>query len=469
MDGNAKIDETRVRILNERDVCNGAYVLYWMQASQRAILNHALEYAAAEANCMDLPLLVGFGIMDDYPEANLRHYSFMVEGLQDTESVLKGRKIKLVVIRGHPAEIALKLGKRASLIVTDRGYLRHQKQWRKTVASEAACKVVQVETDVIVPVDIATGKREFAARTIRPRIHKHFENYLKDQKEVEIKNSSTFLEEKGLDLGNVEKFCASLKLDRSVSPVSNFFKGGTTEGMKRFRTFCKGRLSNYSKNRNHPETDDVSHMSKYLHFGMISPIWLLLELQKHAGPSSVDLQTYVEELLVRRELAINFVEFTPNYDSYECLPDWAKETLGKHARDKRSPQYTASELENAETHDEYWNASMLEMKHTGYMHNYMRMYWGKKILEWSSSPQHAYRTALSLNNKYFLDGRDPNSFANIAWVFGNHDRPWQEREIYGKVRCMMASGLERKCDIRGYVEKVEKWTSPGNGASAAGA
>ncbi len=456
MERSAEIDETRIRNLNERDVCNGSYVLYWMQASQRAALNHALEYAATEANRLDLPLLVGFGIMDDYPEANLRHYTFMVEGLQDTDLALKARNSKLVVRHGHPVEVALTLGKSASLIVTDRGYLRHQKQWRESVAADAACKVVQVETDVIVPVDVVTEKREFAARTIRPRIHKHFKSYLKDQRQVKIKRSSRHLKEQGLDLNNVDALCASLKLDRSVSPVSNIFKGGTTEGMKRFRRFCKERLSNYSKNRNHPETDDVSHMSKYLHFGMVSPIWLLMELQKHAGPRSVDLQTYVEELLVRRELAFNFVEFTPNYDSFECLPEWAKDTLEKHAKDKRSPQYTASELENAQTHDVYWNASMLEMKHTGYMHNYMRMYGGKKILEWSSSARHAYRTALSLNNKYFLDGRDPNSFANIAWIFGNHDRPWQEREIYGKLRCMMASGLERKCDIRSYVQKIER-------------
>lgn len=456
MEENAKIDEQRIRILNERGICDGAYVLYWMQASQRATLNHALEYAAFEANRLDLPLLVGFGIMDDYPEANLRHYTFMVEGLRDTESALKARRIKLVVLRGHPVNIALKLGKRASLIVTDRGYLRHQKEWRNAVASDAACKVVQVESDVIVPVNTITGKREFAARTIRPRISKHLKNYLRGIQQVKIEKSSIYLKEKGLNLGDAEKLCASLELDRSVSPVSHFFRGGTTEAMNRFRKFCKERLGNYSCNRNHPETDDVSHMSKYLHFGMISPIWLLMELRKHAGPRSIDFETYVEELLVRRELAMNFVEFTPNYDSYECLPGWAKATLGKHARDKRSPQYSASQLENAETHDKYWNASMLEMRCTGYMHNYMRMYWGKKILEWSSSPQHAYRTALALNNKYFLDGRDPNSFANIAWVFGNHDRPWQEREIYGKVRCMMASGLERKCDIRAYVQKVEK-------------
>ena len=165
-------------------------------------------------------------------------------------------------------------------------------------------------------------------------------------------------------------------------------------------------------------------------------------------------EAFIEELIVRRELAMNFVYYTPEYDNYRCLPDWAKKTLSEHKKDKRDHTYTRRQLEDARTHDEYWNAAMREMKSTGFMHNYMRMYWGKKILEWSNTPEHAYKTTLAINNKYFLDGRDANSYTGVAWVFGVHDRAWFERPIFGKIRYMAASGLERKCDIQAYVEKV---------------
>ncbi len=157
---------------------------------------------------------------------------------------------------------------------------------------------------------------------------------------------------------------------------------------------------------------------------------------------------------MRRELAVNFVYFTPNYDSYSCLPDWARKTLAEHKDDEREHCYTRGELETARTHDRYWNAAMRELRYTGYMHNYMRMYWGKKILEWTGTPSYAYKVALELNNKYFLDGRDPNSFANVAWIFGLHDRPWGRRDVFGTVRYMSAAGLERKADIESYVEKI---------------
>jgi deoxyribodipyrimidine photo-lyase len=196
-------------------------------------------------------------------------------------------------------------------------------------------------------------------------------------------------------------------------------------------------------------------MSKYLHFGQISPIWLALTARR-AKTKEDNIEAFVEELVVRRELSMNFVLYTPDYDSYSNLPDWAKKTLEEHRDDEREHTYTRKQLESAETHDEYWNAAMKEMVHTGYMHNYMRMYWGKKFLEWSNTPEHAYRTTLYLNNKYFLDGRDPNSFANVAWIFGQHDRGWTEREVYGKVRYMSASGLERKTKPDQYIEKVEK-------------
>lgn len=451
----SQIEEERIKILNEKEINeDGKYVLYWMQQSQRAEYNHALEYAVEQAKDLDQGVLVGFGLMDDYPGATLRPYYFMLEGLAQVEEALKKRNIKFVVQHGHPTEVALKLGKDASVIICDRGYLRHQRDWRDKVAKEAKCCVAQVESDVVVPVEVASDKREYAARTIRKKLQEPMNDYLSDLSHRKPPKSSINLSVKGMDISDPGKVCDKLKLDTSVPPVPEFFKGGTDEAKKHFRRFMDKHLNTYDKNRNQPHTDDVSHMSKYLHFGQISPVWLIKTIKdKHSGKN---VDSFVEELLVRRELAINFVFFTEDYDDFNCLPDWALETLEKHKDDEREHPYTRKELEDAETHDEYWNAAMREMKKTGYMHNYMRMYWGKKILEWSNTPRYAYKTTLYLNNKYFLDGRDCNSFANVAWVFGNHDRGWQEREVYGKVRSMMASGLESKTKPEKYVEKVDR-------------
>ncbi len=449
----------RIQCLNERGPRAGDYVLYWMQQAQRAKYNHALEHAVARANELRLPLLVGFGLTDDYPEANLRHYTFMLEGLRETAAALKKRGIKFVVQRGDPASAARRLGRRAALIVCDRGYLRLQKGWRTRVAREAKCAVEQVESDVIVPVDVASDRREFAARTLRPKLQRLLPNYLVPLRPVALRKSSLPLKISGLDLSDPDALCRRLKLDRSVPPVTQFFRGGTSEAEKMFRRFMRRSLAGYAENRNQPQTDDVSHMSKYLHFGQISPLWLALEMQKRKRDRNV--ATFLEELIVRRELAMNYVEFTKDYDRFESLPGWARQTLRRHRHDERPVVYSGRQLEEAKTHDPYWNAAMQEMRTTGYMHNSMRMYWGKKILEWSRTPEHAFAVALALNNKWFLDGRDANSFANVAWIFGQHDRPWGERPIFGQVRYMNARGLERKCDIEAYVEKVRRLSERG--------
>jgi deoxyribodipyrimidine photo-lyase len=363
--------------------------------------------------------------------------------------------IKMVVRRGAPDDIALEAGKDASLIVTDRGYMRPQKRWRKRVAGEAECPVTQVESDVVVPVGLASGKRETAARTLRPRIGEYLHDFLVGLTPTKISKQSLHMNAEGLDLSNIEKALGGMDLDRSVGALSHLYRGGTSEAKKLFRRFLEGSFDAYTGHRNQPQTDDVSHMSKYLHFGQISPIRLALTARR-ARTKKDNIESFVEELIVRRELSMNFVLYTPDYDSCSNLPDWAKKTLEEHTHDEREHTYTRKQLESAETHDEYWNAAMKEMVHTGYMHNYMRMYWGKKILEWSNTPEYAYRTTLYLNNKYFLDGRDPNSFANVAWIFGQHDRGWTEREVYSKVRYMSASGLKRKARPDLYVEKVEK-------------
>lgn len=457
------IPPERVRRLNDRGDRAGRYVLYWMQQSQRAEFNHALEYAAGEANARGLPLLVAFGLMDGYPEATLRHYRFMLEGLRETQDALRGRGVLMVVRHGNPDDIALGLAADAALVVCDRGYLRHQKAWRERVAGEAGCAVVQIESDVVVPVDAASDKAEVGARTLRPRVTRLWPRFLVPLRARRVDVPSLDLDVTGLDLSDLDRVLDTLTLDRSVPPVP-LFTGGTAGAKAILRRFTRESLDGYTDHRNRPGTDYVSHMSKYLHFGQISPVYVALTVRAAAGPAG-DEETYLDELLVRRELAQNYVHFTPDYDRYDGLPAWARATLAAHRGDPRPHVYTRAELEAAGTHDPYWNAAMREMVHTGYMHNHMRMYWGKKILEWSATPEEGFDTALRLNNKYFLDGRDANSFANVAWVFGRHDRPWPERPVFGQVRSMTARGLEQKTDVKAYVEKVEAAVR-GNGSPA---
>jgi deoxyribodipyrimidine photo-lyase len=238
-----------------------------------------------------------------------------------------------------------------------------------------------------------------------------------------------------------------------VQPVASF-KGGSSRALERLEQFCKNSLPYYHTLRNDPAQEHQSNLSPYLHFGQISPLTVALAVKAARGAPQEARDAFLEELIVRRELAVNFVYYEQNYHSYDCLPDWAKRTLDEHRKDERPHLYSREQLEAAHTHDPYWNAAMEEMRLTGKMHGYMRMYWGKKILEWSETPERAYATALHLNNRYFLDGRDPNSFAGVAWCFGKHDRPWTERPIFGKTRYMADSGLRRKFDMDGYLRRV---------------
>jgi deoxyribodipyrimidine photo-lyase len=448
------IQSARIQMMEDGAGENGQYVLYWMQQAQRVRYNHALTYAIEEANTRNLPVVVVFGVTDDYPEANERHYAFMLEGLRDVSIALKKKKIQFVLQHQSPDEAALSLAKDAAFLVMDRGYLKIQKLWRSRVVKEVSCGVVQVETDVVVPVDVVTNKEEYAARTIRPKIHRILEDYLMPVDEIAVKKSSLKMIFEGLDVSDVDGVLAKMKIDRSVGRVDTFV-GGEKAAQKMLKAFLELRLDGYSVKRNDPNLNGVSHMSPYLHFGQISPLDILLQMQDVAGETE-DTEVYLEELVVRRELSMNFVNQNPNYDRYDALPEWAKKTLAKHEDDVRDYVYDLEVWEAAETHDPYWNAAQMEMLKTGKMHNYMRMYWGKKVIEWSETPQQAFETILYLNNRYELDGRDANSFTGVAWCFGKHDRPWKERPVFGMVRYMNAKGLQRKFDVDGYVVKVGK-------------
>ena len=423
-----------------------------MQASHRDTYNHALEYAIDLANQLSLPLLVIASLNESYPVATLRHYQFLFEGLQEVSISLKAKGIPF---RLYKDSLAINVAERAGVVVTDRGYLKHQRRWRENLANHLFCQVIEVESDVVVPVETVSEKEEYAARTLRPKIHRHLQQFL-----VPLAPGTPLIDGLKLDLEpglNVHDLTINdqFDVDQTVMPVQEF-QGGYTKALKRLKRFLSKRLPNYAENRNDISRSYTTELSPYLHFGQISPLEVILRLLGHTDPSDPNLGALIEELIIRRELAINFVYYNQDYDQYSSLPSWALQTLDKHRDDSREYLYTLEDFESARTHDHYWNAAMIEMKKRGIMKGYMRMYWGKKILEWSKSPEHAFETTLYLNNKYFLDGHDPNSYANVAWILGKHDRPWKERPIFGTIRYMNANGLKRKFDVEEYVRWVHQ-------------
>ena len=447
--------ESRTTSLNAAEPRNGGdYALYWMEHSQRAEANPALERAIAWANALNLPLMVLFVVDPDYPEGNARHFTFMLDGLKETIAGLRERGAGVCLRKGKPPEVAIDVAQRAAVLVTDRGYLRHLVEWRHAVARECGCLMEMVEGDVIVPVEAASPKLETAARTIRPKIHKVLEAYtaLPPRQTIarppEMSGSNA-----DLSLDDVPAFVAGLGCDTSVAPVDSP-KGGRSHALATLGHFVDGHLGRYADGRSDIVNRHVSMLSPYLHLGQISPLEVFHAVRK-ADVEAKNADALVEEMVVRRELAVNFVRYNPDYDNWNGLPGWARESLTTHARDPRIAVYGPDALERGETDDPYWNAAMKEMRVTGYLHNHMRMYWGKRILGWSATPQEGFATTLWLNNKYFLDGRDCNSYANVGWLYGVHDRGWPERDVYGKVRIMMPSGLKRKFDVNAYVRWAE--------------
>jgi deoxyribodipyrimidine photo-lyase len=422
-----------------------------MQAAQRAGTNHALEYAVGASNDLRKPLVVLFALTDRYPEANERHYAFMLEGLRETRTKLRERGIPMIVRRGEPDTVISTFGRDAAVVVVDDGYVRIERRWRGSAARALECPLIEVATNVIVPVEAASPKEEYAAATLRPKIYRRLDSFLTPLEKTPLRVPSPDPGFEYWDIDDTGEALARLDLDRKVGRVAAQ-RGGASEAERRLRAFVGRKLAAYAEDRNDPAIDGLSGLGPYLHFGQISPLAVALAVKK--GPA-YGQAAFLEQLIVRRELSFNFVRYNRAYDKFDGLPDWCRTTLLERARDPRPAVYTRAELERAATHDPYWNAAQREMVLTGKMHGYMRMYWGKKILEWSASPRHAYRTALALNNAYELDGRDPNAFAGVAWTFGKHDRPWGRRPVFGTVRSMTAAGLRRKFDADAYVRKID--------------
>jgi deoxyribodipyrimidine photo-lyase len=444
------IHPDRIQTLKEGGISRGKYVLYWMQASQRVEYNHALEYAIQRANGLNLPLLTVYCLVDRFPDANRAHYKFMLEGLQEAKRSFEDQGIGFEALRGEPIKIIPELAENASLLLVDRDYLRLQRSWRESITALVTCPFFQIESNAIVPIETVSRKEEYSAGTIRPKIQRLLHEFMISLPHGKVKHTYHDIGLDGLDLSNISDVLKHIRV-KSSADQEILFKGGTQNAKKLLRNFISTKLDRFGDLRNDPSQDYLSNMSPYLHFGNISPLFIALQVQAAGGPGA---DAYLEELIIRRELSFNFVYFNKNYDNPECLPDWAKTTLEQHSFDEREYVYSFTDLENAKTHDSYWNAAQTEMVRNGKMHGYMRMYWGKKILEWMESPYDAFETALKLNNMYELDGRDPNGFTGVAWCFGKHDRAWKERSLFGKVRYMNANGLRRKFDIDSYVGSI---------------
>lgn len=459
----------RIRTLKPGKTGDGP-VAYWMSRDQRVEDNWALLFARAIAQEANVPVIVVFFLTEGFLGAGRRHYEFMLLGLQELENALSRKKIPFVFLREDPEQKIPNFVKEYEVetLVTDFSPLRVKAEWVEKIIPEIEIPFFEVDAHNVVPCWEASPKREYAAHTFRPKLYRHLPEFQEEFPELEpnselpeITTGTVRLEDfaytqetgtgplipEGLSGGDIDPFFES-----------EHFKPGEKAAQRVMASFLAERLDSYNALRNNPTRTGVSGLSPYLHFGQISAQRVALEVEKaNADPESK--KAFLDELLVWKEIADNFCYYTPEYDSFESFPDWAKKSLNTHRQDRREYIYTLEEFEAGKTHDPLWNASQMELLRTGKMHGYMRMYWAKKIMEWSESPEKALEIAICLNDRYELDGRDPNGYAGIAWSIGGvHDRAWREREVIGKIRYMSYEGCKRKFDVDAYIARypVEK-------------
>lgn len=442
------INENRIRLTKKGNGTTGP-VIYWMSRDQRINDNWALLFAQQLALEKNRSLAVVFNLVPKFLDATLRQYDFMLKGLMEVERGLRKFNIPFILLTGNPAdEISKFVNKlQGSILVSDFDPLKIKSKWKNEISKKIEVPFYEVDAHNVVPCFYVSSKQEFGAYTIRPKIHKNLPEFLDDFSKLKKMKSNTTLSSNKIEW---EKVFASLKVDENVKPV-NWLKPGEIAAHKTLKEFIENKFDKYAELRNDPNEDVLSNLSPYLHFGQISAQRVALIVNSIGDHPSTE--SFLEELIVRRELSDNFCYHNPNYDSFKGFPDWAKKTLNEHRKDAREFVFSLNEFESAETHEDLWNAAQKEMVNTGKMHGYMRMYWAKKILEWSKSPEEALKTAIYLNDKYELDGRDPNGYVGCAWAIGGlHDRAWGERPVYGKIRYMNRNGSKRKFDIVKYIK-----------------
>ena len=442
----------RVRQLNDiQESSSSSPIVYWMNRDQRSQDNWALLFAQEKALEKKSPVVVVFCLRTSFKHATDRMVSFLLEGLEETAKSLAKHNISFQLLLGNPKqELPSFLSQiKAQLLITEFTPYRRHRNWREELTS-LSLPFYEVDTRNIVPCWIASEKQEWGAYTLRPKIHKQLEEFLTPI--PPLKKHPYALSP--FPLQNFLSLKGKIEIDTSIPP-SVFFSPGEKKARVTLDAFLQN-TSDYSQDRNDPNKTSTSQLSPYLHFGHISSQRIALEVQK-SELKQADKDAFLEELIVRRELSDNYCYYNKFHKEFTGFPTWAQETLNQHRKDKRPYLYTLEELETAKTYDPLWNASQLEMVKTGKMHGYMRMYWAKKILEWTATPEEAQEIAIYLNDRYELDGRDTNGYTGIAWSIGGvHDRAWFERPVFGKIRYMNFKGASKKFDIKAYIDAIEK-------------
>ncbi|MEO8097542.1 MAG: deoxyribodipyrimidine photo-lyase [Acidobacteriota bacterium] len=443
----------RVRLLNDAPARPGAdYVIYWAQINRRLDSNHALAFSIEIANRLGLPVLVYEGLTYSHPHANDRFQTFILEGVRDNAA--RAAELGLGYVFYHrarkvdPNDTLYRLAGRAAAVVTDDypGYLAAQHN--SSVPAKIGIPYYVVDASCIVPMACLT-KQEYAAYTIRPKLQRMLEEHLHPVDPVRAKRKWS-----GPVPRCTEHDVSDSESDHSVAPSRNF-RGGRRAALEHLEHFLQHNLVRYARHNREPSEKATSQLSSYLHFGYISALEIALAVREYAAEHKLIAVEYLEQLIVRRELAFNFARFGPSPETLAALPDWARRSLAKHEQDRRDPVYSYEQFEQATTYDELWNATQRELLRDGVIHGYYRMYWGKKIIEWSPTHQEALNTMIWLHDKYALDGRDPNTYTNILWCFGLHDRPWTERHIFGMIRHMNLAGMKRKTNVAAYIEAMQ--------------
>ncbi|WP_421900864.1 deoxyribodipyrimidine photo-lyase [Maridesulfovibrio sp.] len=441
-----KVDRRRINKLNLPEISEGA-VVYWMSREQRVRDNWGLLHARELAGSTR-PLIVVFCLVPSFLGANLRQYDFMLKGLQQVERDLRGLGYDFALLSGQPDQTLPDFVRkvRAGIVVTDFDPLRIKQQWQVNIGQKLNVPLLEVDGHNVVPARFVTDKREYGARTIRPKIQKLLPEFLEEFPELLPASQKG----EGFPMVDWDQVRNSLEVDESIGPVD--LASGEAAAHAALNEFVEHGLGDYAEKRNDPNAEATSRLSAYYHFGQLAPQRAALTVASRPAGDSVD--SYLEELIIRRELSDNFCLHTPNYDSLDSAPEWALKTLAEHSADRRDYIYSYDEFEQARTHSALWNAAQSQMVRSGFMHGYMRMYWAKKILEWSASAEEALRITIALNDRFELDGRDPNGYVGALWSIGGvHDRGWKKRPVFGSIRYMNERGCRRKFDVDAYVRK----------------
>jgi deoxyribodipyrimidine photo-lyase len=435
---------------------NARSVVYWMQRAQRIVDNPALDVAIEAANLLGLPVVVFFSVIPNYPNANLRHYHFMAQGLRDVAADAAERGVGFVLRRPPDNSLEAFLEEvNAALLIGDENPCREPERWRRVLAKRLNLPYWSVDADVVVPSRVFN--RSFVLlHHFRPHLRAELPKFLVAPAKMEPSHPWKPRKAPVSFSLSADITAGFSKLDRSIQPVGSF-TGGTHAALKRLRAFIRNDLAAYDETRNHPETPGTSRLSPWLHFGNIGPLTVALAVKKAVAQGKATAAAgdrFLEQLIGWRELAVLFVRHEPDYDNWECAAPWARKTLIEHTGDPRPHRYSLKQMERAQTADELWNSAQRQMVQTGWMHNSMRMYWAKKILEWAPDPARAFEWAVGLNDRYELDGRDPNGYAGIAWaIVGRHDRPWFNRPVFGLIRPMTAASTSRKFNAAEYIHR----------------